>query len=311
MGLDDRGFALFDLPSIPEDVLESFHHLEFDKYAGNSRYRRFDQYRLTGTLTGFRIEQLPHRRYVAPREFNSLVGGVGREYAPLTVDFTPFVSWAVGLVPPEPGIDWQVDVHQIRVVATAGRAGVVVPEGPHQDGHEYVVVAVIDRHDVTGGELRLTPLDDPRGEPVLAEVVPAGRAVVLKDLELWHDVTPIEPVGERGWRDTLIMTFTRWAQKKYGEEFEARETADPAVPDADVLRELSMFFETALGKQPDPDEDYFASGELSSLSALELVDFVERSFGIRVEPADLDLDNFRTMLKIARFVRTKKAGARR
>lgn len=310
MRLSDRGFTLVDLPPLPIDLLESFHHLEFDKYAGHSRYRRFGQYRLVTTPAGFGFEQLPHRRYTAPRVFNSLVGGIGREYAPLTVDFTPLVSWAVEHVPLEPDVDWQVDVHQIRVVATAGNAGVVVPEGPHQDGHEYVVIAVVDRHDVTGGELKLTPLDSRGGEPFFADVVPAGRAVVLKDLELWHDVTPVEPVGERGWRDTLIMTFTRWSEKKYGEEFEVREILDQATPDADVLQELSVFFETTLGKRPDPDEDYFASGELSSLSALELVDFVERRFAIRVEATDLDLANFRTMRRIARFVQVKNTGVR-
>jgi methoxymalonate biosynthesis acyl carrier protein len=67
--------------------------------------------------------------------------------------------------------------------------------------------------------------------------------------------------------------------------------------------------EATAGNAPGPDEDYFARGLVNSLMALELVTFVEQRFGICVEVADLDLDNFRTMRKIARFVLRKKAAA--
>lgn len=43
MEFDERGFALPDLPA--PALLDSFHHPEFDKYAGHSRYGRFGQYR--------------------------------------------------------------------------------------------------------------------------------------------------------------------------------------------------------------------------------------------------------------------------
>jgi hypothetical protein len=227
MEFDDRGFALLDLPSPAPALLESFGHLEFDEYAGHSRYRRFGQYRLTPTPAGFALRRLPPRRYVAPREFNRLVGGIARDYAPLTADFTGCVRWIAQRIPLD-SVEWQADVHQIRVLATPGKAGVVVPEGPHQDGHEFVFIAVFDRHRVTGGELRLTTLENRAGEPFFAGVVPAGRGVVLKDTELCHDVTAIEPVGERGWRDTLVVPFTRWSERKYGAEFDARETVGRA-----------------------------------------------------------------------------------
>jgi acyl carrier protein len=43
------------------------------------------------------------------------------------------------------------------------------------------------------------------------------------------------------------------------------------------------------------DEDIFALGFINSLAALQLVQFLEKEFGIAVEDEDLDLDNFRTL----------------
>jgi acyl carrier protein len=55
------------------------------------------------------------------------------------------------------------------------------------------------------------------------------------------------------------------------------------------------------------DEDIFAAGFVNSLFAMELVTFVEGTFGITIESEDLDLDNFRTVSRIADLV-TRKAG---
>jgi acyl carrier protein len=69
---------------------------------------------------------------------------------------------------------------------------------------------------------------------------------------------------------------------------------------------LSRFFrQHELG----PDEDIFALGFVNSLLAMQLVQFVEKEFGIRVENEDLDLDNFRTINAIAGLVERKQAAA--
>ncbi|MEU5272131.1 acyl carrier protein [Streptomyces hygroscopicus] len=53
----------------------------------------------------------------------------------------------------------------------------------------------------------------------------------------------------------------------------------------------------------DDDEDIFALGFVNSLFAMELVMFVERTFGVRVPNEQLKLDNFRTMNAMADLVR--------
>ncbi len=69
---------------------------------------------------------------------------------------------------------------------------------------------------------------------------------------------------------------------------------------------LSRFF-----RQHDlqPDEDIFALGFVNSLLAMQLVNFVEKEFGITVEDEDLDLDNFRTLAAIDALVERKRAAA--
>lgn len=74
----------------------------------------------------------------------------------------------------------------------------------------------------------------------------------------------------------------------------------------DVVADLREFFaKVTAGSTPDPDEDYFALGMVNSLLALELVSYVEHQYGVTVEVADLELDNFRTMNRVASFVRRK------
>jgi methoxymalonate biosynthesis acyl carrier protein len=55
------------------------------------------------------------------------------------------------------------------------------------------------------------------------------------------------------------------------------------------------------------DDDLFATGLVSSLFAVQIVMWVERTFGATVGPSDLDIDNFATVEAIAGFVRRKRA----
>jgi acyl carrier protein len=56
----------------------------------------------------------------------------------------------------------------------------------------------------------------------------------------------------------------------------------------------------------DDESDLFVSGRLNSLFAMELVIFVENQFEIILENEDLDLDNFRSVQAITRFIERKR-----
>lgn len=55
------------------------------------------------------------------------------------------------------------------------------------------------------------------------------------------------------------------------------------------------------------DDDIFALGLVSSLMAMQLVLFVEKTLAIRVDSEDLDLDNFRSIASMDAFMRNKAA----
>ncbi|HEY3366488.1 MAG TPA: acyl carrier protein [Symbiobacteriaceae bacterium] len=57
------------------------------------------------------------------------------------------------------------------------------------------------------------------------------------------------------------------------------------------------------------DEDIFSLGVVNSLFAMQLVLFIEKQFGVKVENQDLNLNNFRTIAAIASFVESKQAKA--
>ena len=69
---------------------------------------------------------------------------------------------------------------------------------------------------------------------------------------------------------------------------------------------VSRFFR---GHELRDDEDIFASGFVNSMFAMQLVQFVESTFGITCESDDLELDNFRSIAAITRFVERKTAVA--
>jgi methoxymalonate biosynthesis acyl carrier protein len=54
-------------------------------------------------------------------------------------------------------------------------------------------------------------------------------------------------------------------------------------------------------------DDIFATGFVNSMFAMQLVQFVETTFGFTVESDDMEIDNFRSVDAIAALVERKQA----
>lgn len=54
------------------------------------------------------------------------------------------------------------------------------------------------------------------------------------------------------------------------------------------------------------DDDIFALGFVNSLVALQLVNFLQKEFAIRIEDEDLDFDNFRTINNMNSLLERKR-----
>ena len=77
----------------------------------------------------------------------------------------------------------------------------------------------------------------------------------------------------------------------------------------EIKNKLRTFLNRFFRKQELGDnDDIFALGFVNSLFAMQLVMFLEKEFGLRVENEDLDINNFRSIQAIADFVSSKQNG---
>lgn len=75
----------------------------------------------------------------------------------------------------------------------------------------------------------------------------------------------------------------------------------------DSAAAIRSFFHDRLGVAVEDDDDIFALGFVTSLFAVELVTFVESTFGFEVAPTDLVLDNFRSVNALWELVDRRRA----
>ncbi|GAA3159907.1 MULTISPECIES: 2OG-Fe dioxygenase family protein [Streptomyces] len=229
--LTEDGLALLDGVLATDEQLASYEDCPHDPYMGNgTRYKRFSQYKIFRGGDGWETELLPARAYVTPKKFNPVGGGFRRLYSPLVADFTGLVKRLAGEIGLDPSTPWQINVHQNRSVAEVTRHGQLTPEGRHKDGHEYVSISVFRRHNVSGGHTRVWA-DKDSGEPLWERTLEPGQTVLLDDRAVFHDVTDIEPLTpEGGHRDILIIAYSRWDERWYGDAHD-NEALDTEAPD--------------------------------------------------------------------------------
>jgi len=104
---------------------------------------------------------------------------------------------------------WFVEAHQFRIDTTDG-IGRPTPEGAHRDGVDFVVVALVDRSGVKGGETRVFDAGGPTG--IRFTMSEPWTLLMLDDARVIHETTPIQPLQTDcldGHRDTLVLTFRR------------------------------------------------------------------------------------------------------
>jgi acyl carrier protein len=71
----------------------------------------------------------------------------------------------------------------------------------------------------------------------------------------------------------------------------------------DVQRRIADCFLRSLGLEiPSPRTDLFETGVLDSLAFVELVLSLEREFGLKVRLEQVEIDNFRSVERIAAFL---------
>ena len=83
------------------------------------------------------------------------------------------------------------------------------------------------------------------------------------------------------------------------------------MTDANAIIERlgALFVETFRIELPSPDTDLLETGILDSFQFVELLSELERRLGLRIKIEDIDLDDLRTLKRIARLVAANGAAA--
>lgn len=85
------------------------------------------------------------------------------------------------------------------------------------------------------------------------------------------------------------------------------------MPDSNklALRISALFAEKLHLQVPSLDTDLIDTGLVDSLTFVEFLAQLENEFGVEVSLEDLEIDHFRTISRIARFVATKSQNGTR
>jgi hypothetical protein len=220
VSFNKKYYTTLQVPSLNENAINEFETLPFDPYTGGKqRYRRFSQFKLHFHNSQWVIELLPHRPFVQSKGYNSVIGGVGRKFEPIRFDPTPQVAAGAIAAKLNPSLFYQINVHQVRVITSKDIIGVTVPEGPHRDGHDYVMNIICKRHGISGGVSQLMPIGS--NIPFFEATLQENEAIIFDDTKMWHNATNIvSKDNENGYRDIIIISFNDWSRRRYGEEFE-------------------------------------------------------------------------------------------
>ena len=193
-----------------ENLRQYWEGLPRDPYlkdGGRYRFRRHASYEIKGE----HLNLVPHRAHWQSVNYNALHGGIERWFEPIQSALLNDPAWQsllVGLAKLlsglKPASTWFVEAHQFRI-DTADGIGRPTPEGAHRDGVDFVAVFLLDRVGIKGGETRIF---DASGSAGLRFTLAQPWSVLLmNDEQMIHESTPIQPLGDYGYRDTLVLTY--------------------------------------------------------------------------------------------------------
>jgi hypothetical protein len=188
----------------------TWNHLPPDTYlkdGGRYRRRRHSCCRIDNDV----VTPVPHRAHWQPLEYNALHGGMQRWFEPMLPAVLESPAWQKLLLwlahissARSSNQTWFVESHQFRIDTTDG-IGRPTPEGAHRDGVDFVAVFLVDRHGIKGGETRVFEADGPSGQRFT--LTQSWSLLLLEDARVIHESTPIQPLAQHGYRDTLVVTL--------------------------------------------------------------------------------------------------------
>lgn len=209
--LNDEKKAFFD----------DWNSLERDNFmndGGEYRLRRFGRFSLDSESK--KLKYQGEVDYFQSEDLNELNGGVVRKFAPIMgksinnkflkeLIFFDFNQLPIQdqLIEGQKITDWNVGVHQIRILAEPGIQGLPAPEGIHKDGEMFTVQHLIERKNIEGGENAAYDND----KNLIATWMQSKHfdSYYFEDDAIYHSVSQITSKDQSciGYRDVLLIDF--------------------------------------------------------------------------------------------------------
>lgn len=161
------------------------------------------------------VDPQPHQPHFQSLEYNPLQGDIERWFEPILPEVASSAELRRIL---EAGRDffgrlsprtraWRIEVHQFRIEPGADAPGEPTPEGIHRDGVDFVLVLMVDRHNIASGRTTIHAHD---GRELGGFTLSAPfDAALVDDGRVLHGVTPVLPLdpGHPSHRDVLVVTY--------------------------------------------------------------------------------------------------------
>jgi len=178
------------------------------------RLRRWGRYKID--IRKSQLTQLKHRPFFQSETYNKGAGGIERNFAPI-VDKTyeniflkNLIFFNVSNLPlklAEISLNWEIYLHQIKVITQSDFSGKPAPEGIHQDDVEFFSVHLIERNNYKGGEVQVYNLEKELLHEISLDSV--MDSYYISDKKVMHGVREITPISNEmpGERSVLIISY--------------------------------------------------------------------------------------------------------
>ncbi len=202
-----------------EAFKKDWEDLPLDNYLQNNskfRYRRFNYFYYHPSKDILQVmEKVP---FFQPAEDNEYAGGINREFPPLkkrTIEnkfMLELIKFSFAQTPDAKKKElldspWKVEVHLVRVIASAEELGEPTPEGIHRDGGESGFVYLMNRQNAKGGESAV--YDNDKNLITRFTLTKPMDTMIFLDPDVMHSVSPIHPIDptQPAIRDVFLFGF--------------------------------------------------------------------------------------------------------
>lgn len=205
--------SLQELPSALDEFQQSWGNLPADDFLNDGGHYRYRRYSVFNWQADTQLNLLPHEPHYQSTYRNAMNGGIYRDFDAFTGTtlknpiLLNIIDWCIAQISLQQEQSWRIQAHQFHIETNNTESGKPTPEGIHKDGADFILIMLLERHNITGGVSHIYDNDKKLlFGGVLEEL---GDCVVLDDRKVWHGVSEIHALDktQAGYRNVLVLTF--------------------------------------------------------------------------------------------------------